>query len=435
MRISQMVRAISVLAIVFLSSCYQDKSSITNPKDYDRFLRSDRNQALVDANKDIAFWSERLRPDSTGVGDLVPLANSYTTLFVRTGNINYLKDAEVLLDKAYSLSSLDKDFYGRSLAHNYIAQHRFKDAFHLLDKIYNGISNKRKTGLMLFDVCLELGRYDRAYQLLNEIENKEDFDYLIRMVKWNDHKGNSEAAIRTMERAKSIAESRGDKTLITWTYNSLATLYGHSERIEESYHYFLKSLEIQPDQVVPKKGIAWIIYSHEKNALEANRILDSIMIQHNSPDLLLFRSELAYYNSEIEKAEKYREDFIDRVENNDDYGLMYQKDMIEIYAVKDPGESIKLARIELENRSTPLVYSLLAYAHLGNNDIERSIQILEDHVQGRTFEPIALYFSAWIFHKSGRIDMLEDLRVKIEEAQFELGPLRIKELFNSIRND
>jgi tetratricopeptide (TPR) repeat protein len=429
MRVLQMVSKYSlVIAIILFSSCNEDKLKITDPKDYDQYLRTDQNSAYLNVKEEISFWSKRLRPDTTGIGDLIPLANSYTTLFEITGNVKYLKDAEVLLDKSYSLPSLNKDEYGRSLAYNYIAQHRFKDALQLLETIYNGISNKRSTELMLFDVYLETGEYNKAHQLLSEFENKEDFDYLIRMAKWNDHLGNSEAVVRTMEKVTTIVESRKDKNLMTWTYNNLATVYGHSGRIKDSYHYFLKSLEINPEQVVPKRGIAWIVYSYERDYSEANRILDSIMIRHNSPDHLLLRSELAHFNNNEIEMEQYKKEFIDLVEANDDYGLMFQLDLIELFAEKDPIKSIRLAELELKNRATPVIYSFLAYAHLRNDNIEIAEKIIRDHVQGKTAEPIAHYFSARVHHKAENLGEFNDVKEQIEAAQFELGPVRIREL-------
>ncbi len=422
-----------VFSFIIIYSCSEDNIGITNPKDYDRFLSTDHNESFENANKEIAFWSKRLRPDSTGIGDLIPLANSYVALFETTGNIQYLKDAEVLMTKAYSLPSLNKDVYGRTLAHNYIAQHRFKEALHLLEAIHGGISEKRSTGLMLFDIYLEVGEYKKAYHLLTEFENKEDFDYLIRMAKWNDHLGNSEAVIRAMERAKSIAESRGVQDLLIWTYNNLATVYGHSGKIEKSYDYFLRSLKIQPDQVVPKRGIAWIVYSYEKDASEANRIMDSIMIRHISPDHLLFSSELAYFSNDGRETEKYRNQFIDLAENSD-YGMMYLSDLVALYTEIDPIKSIDLAEMELENRATPLTYSLLAFAHLKNENIEGSLRIIEDHVQGKTFEPTALFYSALIYQKAQKNGMLLEVMDQLDEAHFELGPVRMRELDEMYKN-
>jgi tetratricopeptide (TPR) repeat protein len=422
-----------LLTIFIVSSCSKNDTGIIDPRDYDRFLKTDDQAALEETYESIAFWSNRLRPDSTGIGELTPLANSYTRLFELTGNITHLKNAEVLLKKAYSLPSLNKDQYGRSLAHNYIAQHRFREALQLLEKIYADISNKRSTELMLFDAYLEAGEYDKAYKLLDEFENKEDFEYLIRLVRWNDYKGNSDTVIRTMERAKDIAESRGDKDLMVWTYNNLATVYGHSGRINESYHYFLRSLEIQPYQVVPKTGIAWIAFSFEGNSSEANRIVDSIMVMHRSPDHILFKSILADFDNDGPKAERYRKEFINQVESKD-HGFMYHADLIDLYSETDPLKGFKLAEIELENRSTPVIYSMYAYAILMKGDTDYSIQIIENHVLAKTHEPLAYFYAALIFHKAGKMDRFEELMELIEEAQFELGPVRMRELRDLFKN-
>ena len=128
--------------------------------------------------------------DSTGVGDLGPLAGAYSKLFETSGDIQYLKDAEKVYKKAITVSSIKiQDGYKRALAKNYITQHRFKDAITLLEESYAGISNKHATELLLFDCYLEVGAYPRAEQILKKIENINQFDYLIRISKWSDHKG------------------------------------------------------------------------------------------------------------------------------------------------------------------------------------------------------------------------------------------------------
>ena len=129
--------------IVTIISCNNDTiiEQVTNPEDYNSFLSSSNQNSFDRALFEKEFWSKRLRPDSTGVGDLGPLANAYTLLFETTGDISYLKSAEKLLKKAVSVSATSKDAYTRSLAQNYISQHRFKEAKQILEKSYKGISN------------------------------------------------------------------------------------------------------------------------------------------------------------------------------------------------------------------------------------------------------------------------------------------------------
>jgi hypothetical protein len=48
-----------------------------------------------------------------------------------------------------------------------------------------------------------------------------DYDYLIRLAKWNDHKGDLKTAITFMEKARDIAEKEDNRTLKIWSYSNL----------------------------------------------------------------------------------------------------------------------------------------------------------------------------------------------------------------------
>ena len=414
--------------IVTIISCKSDTiiEQITNPEDYNAFLSSSNQNSFDRAFFEKEFWSKRLRPDSTGVGDLGPLANAYTLLFETTGDISYLKSAEKILMKAVSVSATSKDAYTRSLAQNYISQHRFKEAKQILEKSYKGISNKRATQLLLFDVLLELGEYDNAYKVLGKLENTNDYSYLIRLAKWNDHNGNLDAAIRNLEETKKIADSRKNISLQVWANTNLADYYGHAGRINESYDLYIESLKLQEDNAYAKKQIAWIVYSNEKNTNEASRILDSIMINHNAPEYYLLKTELSEYNESPLESEKYRKEFIASI--NNEYGLMYNNHLIEFYAIENPERALEIAKAEINNRATPDVYSLLAYAQLKAGNKSKALEIINNFVEGKTFEPKSLYFSALIYKENNRRDKVDELKTELQDSFFELGPIYIKKI-------
>ncbi len=414
--------------IVFISCKNEDvKISIINPEAYNSYLSTSNNKTFARASSEKIFWSKRLRPDSTGVGDLGPLANAYTLLFETTGDISYLLSAEKLLKKAVSISAISKDSYTRLLAQNFISQHRFKEAKQILEKSYKGISNKIATQLLLFDVFLELGEYDNANKVLEKLKNINDYSYLIRLAKWNDHNGNLDAAIRNLEEAKKIADSRKSKPLQIWTYTNLADYYGHAGRIKESYDLYLKTLHLQGDHAYAKKQIAWIAYSYEKNTKEASRILDSIMIQHKAPEYYLLKAEMSQYNGAISDSNKYRENFIATI-NNDYYGQMYNNHLIEFYANEKPEKALEIAKTEINNRATPEVYSLLAYAQLEVGNKAKALEIIINYVEGKTFEPKSMYYSALIYKENNRRDKVAAIKSELQNSFFELGPLYIKKI-------
>lgn len=419
-----------LIAIGGLWACQdQNEISITNPEDYNSYLTTELKESFEEALSEKEFWSKRLRPDSSGVGDLGPLANAYTGLFETTGDAMHLRHAETLLKKAISVAGNNKDTYERSLARNYISQHRFAEARDILEKSYEGVSNKRLTEFMLFDVYMELGWYEEAYEFLSKTKDASDYNYLIRLSKWSDHKGNLDAAITYMEKAKDIADSRDSKPLKIWTYSNLGDYYGHAGRIQDAYTQYLNTLALQPDNAYVKKGIAWIAYSAEENTEEAGRILDSVMRFHKVPDYFLLKSELAEFEGNASESEAQSSKFLKAVSEGN-YGDMYNGYLIEMYAESQPEKALQLAEKEVSNRATPETYHLLALAQLGAGQKEVALNTLKSHVVGKTSEPMASYHTALVYRAHGMARELQTLKDELLEASFELGPVLTEKIKN-----
>ncbi len=412
-----------------LVSCKNEQpvNLVINPSEYDSYLNSDQSPTMDEALAVKDFWSKRLRPDSSGVGDLGPLAGGYEALFASTGKVSNLYSAEALYKKGIAISANGKDGFERGLAHNFISQHRFKEAYNVLKKSLEGSSNKKQTKQMLFDAAMEIGAYEEAYGYLNEIKNLSDYNYLIRLSKWSDHKGDLDSAIKFMEMAKDIADSRDSKPLKIWTYSNLADYYGHAGRIDESYALNLATLELQPDNAYVKKSLSWIAYAADKNTEEAHRILDSVMVSHHVPDYLLSKAELYEYEGNNSLAENFKSKFIAEIlEGN--YGAMYNAYLIELYADRDPKKALDLALAELDNRKTPQTYHLLALAHLKNGAPQVALEQIDMHVANKTSEPMALYHSALVYKANGLNEKVQPIKEELKEASFELGPVLMREI-------
>lgn len=426
-----MKKALILLSFVaFFSACKEEVAeTVTNTTDYDKYLTSENKSSYEAALSEKEFWSERLDADTTGVGDMGPLAGAYGKLFATTGDGRYLVDAETMYSKAMTVSANNKDGYARGLARTYISEHRFKEAQQLLEESYAGVSNKKQTEFMLFDIYMETGAYEKANEYLEKIKNNGDYNYLIRQAKWNDHNGDLDAAIRNLEKAKEIAESRKSVPLKVWIYSNLGDFYGHAGRINDAYQHYLMTLQLEPDNAYAKKGIAWINYSYQHDTEEANRILDSISKNHKVPDYHLMKAEMAEFNNNISEANKHKQAFIKAVSEGT-YGNMYNGYLIELYADTDPEKALQLARNELKNRATPETYDLLAYAQLKAGEEKQALQTINDHVVGKTFEPMAQYHTALIYKANGMNDAVTPLKEELEEAAFEIGPV----LLNNVKN-
>lgn len=424
-----MKKVITILAVAVLFGCQDKTQKITDSKDYDPYLITNNNPSKDVLQKDFEFWQKKFNNDSTHLLEMSRLAGIHAAMFGSTGDINELKTSEKLIAKSHNVSARNKDSYLRSLAHNYVSQHRFKEAQILLDSAYTYPDNHKETEMMLFDVAMELGEYDRADTLLGNIKSPKDFNYLIRLAKWSDHNGNLDAAIKYMEQAKQIAEDRDSKSLKLWVYSNIGDFYGHAGRIQDSYDSYLKTLAIEPDNHYVKKQLAWMIYSYEKNTKEANRILDSVMVNHKAPDYYLLKGQMAEFDGNTSEANKEYDTFI-QATSNPNYGGMYNTYLIELYANRDPQKALKLAEKEITNRATPETYQLLAYSQLKAGDKLEALKTIEKHVEGKTSEPKALFHAALIYKANGMEAKVNSIKEELMDAFYELGPIKAKEIEN-----
>jgi len=416
--------AIYLLILVLISSCKTEtKTQITSANDYNAYLVSDYNETIERAKQNEIFWSQKLEKNPNQFPYLGKLANTYSEYFSATGTIEYLKKSEEYLLEVNTITNYEKPAYLKSLAYNFISQHRFKEALELLTKAELLGEDIQGTRKMLFDVHLELGNYELAHTYLLTFKSFSDFDYLIRLSKWSDHKGNLDAAIKYMEKALIIAEASNLPHLKQWSYTNLADFYGHAGEIQKSYKHYLKALELDPNDAYAKKGIAWIVYSYEKNPIEALRILDAVTETYFAPDYFLLKAEIAeFMNNEI--LAKEQQLLYENAQQNKAYGDMYNKYNVLLYTDSKTNldDAIALAQTEVNNRPTPQSYDLLAWAHFKNGNVYDALSIVEEYIIDKTFEPETLYHVAEIYKAAGRHDDLEPLKEELMTSIYELGP-------------
>jgi hypothetical protein len=123
---------------LLLLGCAREKfQKITSAQDYEKYLASNEKLSINDGLKELSFWQSRLTKDSIDLIALNKIAGLHTILFALTGEVSNLYLSEKLIKKSLALSARNKDSYLRSLANNYITQHRFKEAKILLDSAYS----------------------------------------------------------------------------------------------------------------------------------------------------------------------------------------------------------------------------------------------------------------------------------------------------------
>lgn len=413
--------SILILCVLLLFSCGNKEGKITDQNDYDKYLVS---STVPTTSKYFELWDSKIKPDSMQTLSFAIVGGEYERYFQGTGDIQYLKKAEKALKRALEIAAIGRPGYYRSLARNYISQHRFKEALQFADSAQRIGGNRNATNGLMFDINMELGNYKTAHQYLDSIKNMEDFGYLIRLAKWNDHKGDLDTTIKFMEIARTKVEKSKNNDLKLWSYTNLADYYGHASRIKDSYDHYLKALALDPQNAYAKKGIAWIVFSHEKDPVEALRILDSVTKNYHAPDYYLLKSEIAeYMGNEFESLSNLDAYF--RAVKNPAYGVMYNVYNASLYLDKTNqyDKAIEIGKIEVRNRPTPESYGLLAYGYLKKGEKQKALEIVEKHIDGKTFEPKTLYIVAEIYKATGKTEKVKRLKTELTGAYYELGPL------------
>lgn len=411
------------LILLVAISCQTTSEFSSDVSDYEKYLATETPKTT---SKYFELWNSKIKPDSLQLLSLGNVAAEYSRYFTDKGEIQYLKKAERALKKAVDIAAVNRSGYMRALSRNYISQHRFKEALTLAESARALGSGVRESQNLLFDIHMELGNYQLAGSYLDSIKNMTDFGYLIRAAKWNDHKGDLGTTIRLMEKAMQKAEFANNRTLKLWSYSNIADYYGHAGRIADSYNYYLKTLELHPGNAYAKKGIAWIVFSHENNGEEALRILNAVGQNYASPDHYLLKSEIAQHLSIEEDAARYLDQYYNLVQN-EAYGSMYNPHQIEFYIDESTNyhRALELALEEVKNRATPETFSLLAYAYFKKGDRIKAMEIVREHVDGKTYEPAVQLRLYEMYKAVGERKRSEELEKALLEARYELGPTAI----------
>lgn len=422
-----------ICSILIAQSCKKNTNIIIgNSEDYNAFLINADSLKRSKLHRQINFWETKFKAHPTQYPYLNKLASLYEKQFAINGNVLNLIKAENLYKKALILVDSSQVNILHNLCRNYISQHKFKPCLPLLKKASLVGEKQNITNQISFDVHMELGNISDAQSYLTLIKKPKDFNYLIRKSKLEDHNGNLNNAIGFLEAAKTIATKQSNNNLKSWSYSNLGDYYGHQGNIKKAYNYYLKTLRVEPTNYYALKGIAWIQYAHNKNTIEANRILDTIIKHSQNPSLYLFKAELAEYCKDSILKTHFENQFLE-VTKKSNYGNMYLTPRAIILAEKEPKKAIKIAQQEVTNRPTAMSYSLLAWCLYKNKEIEKAFTITKTHVDGATSEPLALLHTSLIYKEQNAFPKkIKAFKKELQNAAFELGPVTYAQVKNLI---
>ncbi len=422
---------------ILLLSCGRPAKRVVNETDFESLVATKRNgnSKLAGIDTEMKFWSARLQHNNDDIAAKLKLAALFRHRFDYSGNISEIHTADSFYRAAHSISRLNSSSTFRSLAFLSITRHEFRQAKLYLDSALHMGDDKHQTILGLVDVHMELGEPYLAEKALSSLADKNDVQYMIRLAKIKDHKGNLEQAIDIMEQAATKLQNEHDP-LYLWVHSNLADMYSHANRFEAAYSEYLEVLRIDPGSYHCFKGIAWLAFSHDGNTALAKKILLFLKRQHAVPDYDLLLAEIAEYEGDKQTHQRYIGSFLSAA-RNPAYGNMYNQYVCELQAevIKDKDAALRIARLEVENRPTASSFASLAWAYYHSNETERSLDIARSYLENKTSEPGILYKIGMIYHATGDESKAKKYLSEANESAYELGPLvaaRIKTILKAI---
>lgn len=431
------MKKISILFTLFIGlimfSCSEKpKEKIVQKQDFENLLAKweKPNPKLKSVENEINYWENKLQNNRSHLY-LTKLSGLYQSLFDLTGNANYLIKTDDLLLEANQIVEEKKAGIWQMLSANAIMQHQFQLAEKYILQAKDIKDNQYGSQLMMFDTYMELGEFSAANFTLNKLGNKSSFDYLVRLSKWKDHIGELDSAIYFTEIA--LGKISSNKTeLKCWALANLGDMYGHAGRIQDSYDAFLKVLEKNPYYAHAWKGIAWIAYANDGNTKLASEILNKVVSQISIPDYHLILAEIQEFEGDQTQKKQALEKFLS-LAKKPETGLMYNTYKFQVFLEenKDIDAAIQLANAEVQSRPTPQSYALLAWGHYKNNEYEKAVKIIKEKVEGKTYEPNALYYAGMIYSKTNA-KLAKKYLSEAAEAEFELGPVTSKAIQNGL---
>lgn len=422
----------AVLAILICwcaTGCQTDKR-VTKPQDYAIYLQGGQSQKLQYLEGEIRFWANRLQQSPGDLTSEIKLAGLYSQRYAYSGNIGDVQRSDSLYQKANLLQGKFGSSLYRALAGNCVTQHQFKQAQLYLDTALAMGDDKRLSIQQQFDVALELGDRSYAKTLLGQLGNEKEPAYLFRSAKYKDHVlGDLDGAINDMEKALAIIESEQNEAMICWAKANLGDMYSHANQFEKAYACYKAVLQKDNHYYHALKGIAWLAFSHDKDAAAATNILQYLQKQHPVPDYELMLAEIAAYQNDGQAEQQHTKKFLAEV-RQPQYGGMYNKYIFNLLCEEpNAGQAaLQLAQTEVNNRPTAESYYLLSKAYYKNGQTDLAMQTARQYVENKCFEPEVLYHLGLLYQKTGNRAKGRTYLQEAAGSSVELGPVQAKQI-------
>jgi hypothetical protein len=430
MPINRLVKNILFIILIasFVAGCHRTKKNIVSQQYVDSLLTNYTPSPVAVANKgDLLFWKSRMdsKPDNFVNGP--KYASALALRFHLYGEITDLLMADSLMKASNEANHEEEDGILYTLSNFAIQQHQFKEADKFVAKAMQAGDNKYGGKMMLFDAVFEMGEYKGAENILKTTKPYDSYPSYFRRSKYEHYKGNLDSSIFFM--LKAAEKAAGNKYLEQAALSNAADLNIHKGDLTEAYTLYKKSISKDACDFHSIMGIGWIALMHDNNDTLASKIFDFVHAHVASPDPLLKLMQVAEYRNDKAEQKKLAETFALQA-GKPEYGLMYNKYLIELYTdiLNNPLKAVELAELEIKNRGTPQTYAWYAWALMHNNEPQKAYTVYTQHISGKPLEALELYYMGKLMQSLQKGYNAQQFFKAAYQNRYDLSPSKLHEL-------
>ncbi|SFE50927.1 hypothetical protein SAMN05518672_10742 [Chitinophaga sp. CF118] len=421
-----------LLASLF-SSCNNLNQKIVDTGYIDSLINNYTFPPLVkDNEKELLFWKNRIDPGRPGQVNESKYASALITRYHEQGDINDVKEAELLLkniNRTYN-STLSLPFI--ALTSSALLQHQFTQADTLFQKAKKIGINGFTSNTLSFDVNFELGRYNNAGYSLKQLEKGNDYSYYFRLSKYTHLNGTIDSAINAMLHAAGLVKESAYLQGIA--LSNAGDLYIHAGDLRKAADLYKNCIRLNCADFHSITGLGWIALVHDKNDTLAEKIFKFVQTKNKLPDPLFKLYQMAQGRGDKILEKKYASEFVAKATDTQ-YGEMYTKYLIEIYAgiLDEPAKAESIGKEELNNRATPQTYAWYAYSLFANNKKDDAYKVFQQYISGEPLEGLELYYMGKMMNALGKGYNAQEFFKAANKNKYDLSPDMAKDLENNLQ--
>ena len=375
------------------------------------------------ASKTVAFWEKQAERDPEGALERRELAGGYLARQRETGNIADAVKAEEAARQSLKILPRNNSAALVALARSLLAQHRFPEA---MEAARRAAAYDPNADRLLADVQIELGEYDAAERALATAPARaDDLNYYALRARLEAINGKSEAALRLLKTAQSLAAGRADipAETVAWYHVTVGHALIESGRLDEGEQACRDALKVFPRDYRAMTGMAeaaaW--RGDWRGAIEWG--VQAVEVSPQNPTAIKLLANAYAALGEDTEAERQRHRLKELAHS---FPRIYDRNWALFCADngRDLDEALALARKDLELRHDIHAYDTLAWVCFKKGMPAEAESAMQRALARGTREATLLYHAGMIARAGGDSGRAKDYFTRAREINPHSIPLR-----------